>query len=123
MAEGTLTLKKIINTGLNPAGVAPTITDGDGFVNNGNVFIQVVNGNAGAVIVTIDAYPTGNQTPKPDDLTVTDRTVSIPAGETRLIGPFPPSIYNRPADGKVKVTCDVVALTTIAAIYMLPNAN
>ncbi len=121
MTEGTLTLKNIINTGLNPAGATPTVTDGDGFANNGNVFLEIFNGNAGAVVATIDAYPTGNTTPKPDGLTVTDRTVSIPAGETRMIGPFPPSIYNRPADNKAKVTCDVVTLTKIAAIYLIPN--
>lgn len=123
MAEGTLTLKSIVAAGVNPAGVAPTATDGDGFQNNGNVFLYISNGNAGAVVVTIDAYPTGNTTPKPDGLTVADRTISIPAGERRMIGPFPPSIYNRPADNKAKVTCDVVALTLISAISMVPNPN
>lgn len=123
MTEGSLTLQSIVAAGLVPTLVAATATDGDAFPNNGNVFFLVKNGSGGSINVTIDAYPTGNTTPKPDGLTVTDRVIAVANGAEALIGPFPPSIYNRPADNKVKATCSVVTTVTIAAITMVANPN
>jgi hypothetical protein len=121
MVEGNLTLQSIVNTGLALATVVPTLTDGDAFQNNGNVFLVVTNGSGSSINVTLDAYPTGNTTVTPDGLAVADRVVAVPAAATRYIGPFPPSIYNRPSDGKARATCSAVTSVAITAVTMAPN--
>jgi hypothetical protein len=73
------------------------VADGHMFLNDGNVIIQVANGDgAGAQVLTI-------QIPGlVDGLAVTARTVSIPLSSSKSIGPFPQSIYNQ-TDGKVYI--------------------
>jgi hypothetical protein len=52
-----------------------------------------------------------------DGLAVADRAVAIPAGEERLIGPFPSAIYDD-GNGKVQLTYDAVTSMTIAALRL-----
>ena len=66
MAEGSLVLQTIVNTGLALATVVPTATDGDSFPNAGSSFLVVTNASGASINVTLDAYPTGNTTTPPD---------------------------------------------------------
>jgi hypothetical protein len=121
MAEGSLALQSIINTGIALTLVTPTATDGDAFPNSGSTFLFVNNASGSAINVTLDAYPTGNSTVPPDGLTITDRVVAVPAGQSRYIGPFPPSIYTRATDGKARAVCSATTSVSIAAVTMVPN--
>jgi hypothetical protein len=123
MTEGTLALTDLARTGINPVGTLPTVTDGDKFNNTGKEFLAVVNASLSlATVVTVDAFPTNPQSSPPDGLTVTDRTVSIPAGESRMIGPFPPSIYSD-VNGYAHVKCAPVTDVTIKALRLIPNSG
>jgi|SRR6185369_13553486 len=90
-------------TALTRAGVdPPALTDADmtnGMripTNNGHVFVEIISSDAAPQTV-------GFEIPKEiDGESVGDKTVTIPAGDTRLVGPFPPGDYNQD-DGSVYV--------------------
>jgi len=82
---------------------------GDAFINTGNEFVHIKNDDASSKDITF-ATPA-----EVDGLAVADRVVSIPAGEDRMIGPFPASTYNDTA-GKVQITYSAVTSVTIAVI-------
>ena len=104
----TLAIQKIVRTGLNPTMAAAT-AGGDEFPNSGREFFRVANGSGGAITVTF-------VTPEVrDTLAVADRTVSVPAGEFRYVGPFPRDIYNN-VNGRVGVTYSGVTSLTVAAL-------
>lgn len=95
-------------------GVEPTFeaanVDGNMFDNDGHRWLYVKNGGGAAIAVTFDVATTV------DGQTVTDRSVNIPAGEERIIGPFPAD-YNRLSgadEGKVYVDYDAVTSVTVA---------
>lgn len=89
MARTELTVQKVLSSGLNAAYTGATV-DGEAFNNaSENVIIHMVNGGGGASVLTV-------QTPmQQDGLDVAERTVSVPAGEDRFIGPFQRSIYSK----------------------------
>lgn len=89
MARTQLSVQKILSSGLNATYTAATV-DGEAFNNAGeDVIIHIKNGGAGAVQLTV-------QTPmQQDGLDVAERTVSVPAGEDRFVGPFQRSIYSK----------------------------
>ena len=96
----TLTVATIVR---NPApGVEQVLGAADAglteeFVNTGKEFIIIANGSGGAIVLTVITQVTV------DGFAVDDYTASIPAGETRMIGPFPPGTYND-ANSKVQMT-------------------
>ena len=67
-------------------GAAASVS-GDTFVNSGAEMFAVFNGDASPKTVTFETVITI------DGFAVPDRSVTIPNGETWLIGPFPPAIY------------------------------
>jgi len=110
MAYAELTVQSVVRAGLDPTMVAVDTTDGDYFSNNGKTFLYIVKGTGGTT-VTI-------QTPDTvDGLAVAERTVSIATGTDYMIGPFPPSVYNR-SDDTVRVTYSTDDSTTIAALSL-----
>lgn len=104
----TLTAQQIVRAGLE-ATYAAAAAGGDEFVNDGARFVHVKNDDASAKVVTLETQATV------DGLAVTDRTVSVPAGEDRFIGPFPTGTYND-ADNKLQITYDDVTSVTIAVL-------
>lgn len=86
---------------------------GDSFENNGHVLIRINNGSGGAITVTADA-------PKPDNFGLTDNShdvaLVIPAGESRIWGPFPVNRFND-ANGRVQLTYSGVTTLTIGPFY------
>jgi hypothetical protein len=106
MAATALTVQNIVRTGLNPTFSAAN-ADGHYFTNDGKkTFIYVKNGSGGSITVTLDITQTV------DGQEVTDRTVAIPAGEERVIGPFPVAYYGASAN----ITFSGVTSLTIAAM-------
>jgi len=112
MAYTVIVAQTVTKTGLNPAYVAATATEGDKFRNTGKEFIHVINAGVGAVAVTV---PTPAEI---SGLAIEDKVVSVPAGEDRMIGPFESALYNQSgADkGYCYVTYDQVATVTVAVL-------
>ena len=102
----TLTVQDVVRSGLNPS-YASAAAGGDDFPNDGKrTFAHVKNGGASAITVTLDITQTV------DGQAVTDPTVSIPAGEERMIGPFPVAYYG----ASVGLSYSDVTSVTVAAI-------
>lgn len=85
---------------------------GDKVRPNDRGFVEVVNGSAGAVTVTVVVPGTTKYgQPQPD------AAVVVAAGATALIGPFPGDLAD-PADGLVALTYSATASVTVAAIQV-----
>ena len=109
----TLSIQEVVRAGLNPTLSAAT-AGGDEFANTGKEFIYINNGHTGAQTVTIVTQQTV------DGQAVADRTVSVPAGEFRLIGPFPVATYND-SGNKTQLTYSGVTSLTIGICKLIPT--
>ena len=117
-ARTTLTVVDIAITsnGLNLTdGTTAAIADGHKFANSGDVFFAIVNGSAGAVVVTF-------QTPATvaGGVTITEQTVTVAAGKTHLVGNFNKSVFNQ-SDGMVYVDTDTQTDISYAAVKFVEN--
>jgi hypothetical protein len=109
MARSALTVQTIVKTGLANALAAANV-DGNSFANDGNTFLHVKNAGGSPITVTI-------QTPGTvDDLAVAERTVSVTNATEKMIGPFPPGIYNQ--SGEVYVDYSAVTSVTVGAFKL-----
>jgi len=90
---------------------------GDEVLNNvpnaAHTFIAVANGGGGPIIVTVNSQSNCSQGFDHDS------AVTVPAGETHLIGPLPKGRWNDPADNKVKWTYDSVTSVTVGVFELL----
>lgn len=102
------TVTTVSRAGVDMVGEAADAA-GDEWPNTGSEFVQVFNGSAGAVTVTKDIRATT------DGAAAVDPTVSVPAGKTYLIGPFPPGWYND-ANNRAKITYSAVTSVTIKVV-------
>ncbi len=107
-----LTVVTASRSGAVVTGAAATASTGDTFANTGHEFFHVRNGSGAPITVTFDIVATM------DAQVVTDRAVTVAAGATTIIGPFPTGIYND-TDGRVKATCSDVTTVTVAAVKLL----
>lgn len=108
MARTALSVQQIARSGLEPAYSAAN-ADGHSVVNDGKLtFVHVKNGSGSSINVTI-ATP-GSV----DGNAIADKVVAVPAGEERIIGPFPTSWYNQ-SDGTVHVDFSAVTAVTCGA--------
>jgi len=106
MAYTAITVQVPTIAGTEPTYTAATLTDGDDFLNSGKEFIHVVNGGGSPCVVTVPTPATVK------GLAVEDKTVSVPAGEERMIGRFDPGLYNQ--SGRCRVEYDQVTTVTVA---------
>lgn len=104
MAE--LTLRNIVIAGLVKVAL-DAVNLNDTFDNDGKTYLEVANGSGAAITVTING-----QVPFQHGVSAT-KTVSVPAGETFVIGPFPERFYN--TDGANEVSVDYSAIATVTA--------
>ena len=86
--RGTLTVQKIIRTGITST---LSTADGDGhkFRNSGRVFVDIANAYTGTITATFVTPGTIYGLP------IGDLSVAIPAATTKKIGPFPPTQFNQ----------------------------
>jgi hypothetical protein len=86
MARTAVTATRLLETGISPGAVdvAAEITDGNSFAWTKNSVLYVLNGDDASLTVAIPTPKTVGRSA----LTISDQSVSIPAGEYRLIGPF-----------------------------------
>lgn len=89
---------------------------GDTFINSGQEIFVVKNGSGAGITVTF-ATPTTI-----DGLAVSNLDVSVGAGVTRSIGPFPSGWYNDTAQpgGIVSVSYSAVTTVTVAVLKVTP---
>ena len=113
MARTELTVQAIVRAGDEPTYEAAN-SDGEEFDNTGKQFLHIKNGSGGSITITIVTPGTVDE----GDLAVADRTIAIPAGKERMIGPFPPATYNQ-SDETVDVNFSGVTSLTIGAFSLL----
>jgi len=104
-----LTIQTIARTGINLTDLAVAAdAAGDKWANSGQEFIAVINSGGSAVTVTLNFAATL------DGQSATNRTVSVPAGKTMFIGPFPQSLYNDSA-GNAEIDYSAVTSVKVSA--------
>jgi hypothetical protein len=107
MPRTALTNQNVKRTGLTPTYGAANAA-GHSFANSGRELLHVKTVGT-PTTVTI-------QTPGTvDGLAVAELVISLLANEERLIGPFPPSVYNQAGD-EVYVDFSAVTAVTVAAL-------
>lgn len=105
-----LVAQSIVRAGLTPA-FAAAAGGGDEFVNTGNEYVEVINGDATEKTVTVVTPGTV------DGLAIADRPVVIAAGARAKIGPFPTGTYNNSAS-KVQLTYSAVTSVTVGVFSL-----
>jgi hypothetical protein len=105
-----LTATPLTRSGVTITGVAAGAS-GDQVANTGKEFFLVTNGSGGSITVTLDMTATV------DGVNPTDPTVAVPAGESRMIGPFPKGLYDD-ASGLVKITYSATTSVTVKALQL-----
>lgn len=107
-----LTVNQVTRDGVLYAVVAAA-AGGDSFANDGRTLLAVYNAHGSAArTVSIDIQKAV------DDQDPPSRTVTLTAGQTKLIGPFPTGIYNDP-NGLVQVSYSDSANSTYVGAFKL----
>lgn len=107
----TLTVQEISRAGITPT-FAAAAGGGDQFQNNGRCFAESKCTDATPKTVTFVTQSTV------DGLAVTDLAITVPATTgDKMVGPFPPDIYND-ANGFVQITYSAVTALTIGAFRL-----
>ncbi len=104
MAE--LSVRNILITGLVKVAL-DAVALSDTFDNDGKTYLEIANASGGTLTVTING-----QVDFQHGISST-KTVSIPTGETHLVGPFPERFYN--TDGANEVAVDYSTITSVTA--------
>lgn len=108
MVRTALTPQVAVDTGLNLS-LSAANTDGHSFKADPRCVLVVANASGGAVTVTVPTSDTVR------GLAIEDRTVSVPASQTRYIGPFGDH-YTEDATGDVNINFSAVASVTCALL-------
>lgn len=93
--------------GVKPTEFTPTVTQGDSFANAGSTLMEVNNGSGAPITVTITPAGAAAGSGSEDAVVTT-----VPAGERRMIGPFPPARFG----ATVTAICSAVTDVTAAVI-------
>lgn len=114
MAEVTISVQKVVKTGLQPTYTDDATLNGTDtflFENSDKTFMHAKNGDSSQHTVTVETPVTVS------GLDVAELTVDIPAGENRLIGPFPPGVFNDNS-GEAAFTLDAGTSMEIAILRL-----
>ena len=122
MVRTVLTVADIIRDGLLVASVAGDSANGHSFDNTGeNIFLHVIKGATGNVVVTILSPVVI------DSENVPDKVVTVAVDTEQFIGPFPKELYEQldvdeDVDRSILIDLDISTNVTIAAVR-LPDAS
>ena len=105
----TLNAQQTVVTGLNPTYAAADVA-GDEFDAGNGVFLHVINDDVSPHTATVVSTFNAEPGVAPSDVDVT-----IPAGESRMIGPFS-GVFTEKGTMPVSVTYDAVTSVTVAVI-------
>ncbi len=97
--------------GADLVGTAADVS-GDTWANGGSDYVVVKNGAGSPITVTLNI-----QAAAADGVlgTITDPTVTVGAGVTKIIGPFPPGMYND-ANGIAGITYSSITTVTVTVL-------
>lgn len=113
MAEVRLTPQKLVATGVTPSYTGSLSTSNTYLVRNtGRCMVHFKKSGAGACDVTIDTPGTVG------GLAIANQVVNVPASTgDKMIGPFPPNIYN---DGNqdLRITLSEITGLTVAVVEL-----
>lgn len=115
MANITLTTEDISRAGIdaNDQSLAGNLADTMFVPNDGRMFLHFKKSGAGACTVTIVTPGTVA------GLAIADLTHSVPATTgDRMIGPFPPDIFNDPSTGMLSFTVSEVTGLTVSRLRL-----
>jgi hypothetical protein len=119
MSRVALTVQSIARAGITPTfGALNASTDGgNSFPNNGQTFLEVKNASGAPITVTF-YFPATSYV---DGAAVASKTVTVAltTGD-KMIGPFPPGIYNQP-DGSVYFDIGATITSVTAGAFNLQN--
>lgn len=110
MARSALTIQQVARTGIIPSYGAANV-DGNSISNDGQVFLHIKNGGASPINVTVQV-PT-----QVDGMAITARVVAVANASEKMIGPFPPNLFNQ-SDGSLYVDYSAVTTVTVAAVRL-----
>lgn len=108
----TLTVQEVTRAGTTLTAAAAA-GGGDKFLPSDRTWYRVINGGGGAITVTF--VTPGSVI---SDVPVSDVAVSVGAGVTKDIGPFPADLFANPSDGLCDVTYSGVTTVTVAAVKL-----
>ena len=108
-----LTVAAVTRAGVDVAGVAADAA-GDEWANDGKQFVEVNNGSAGSINVTLNIRATV------DGAAAVNPVVAIAAGARKIIGPFPTGVYND-SNGRAKISYSAVATITTKVLNCPPG--
>lgn len=97
MPRVSIPITQIVASGTTPPAVTPGDSGNDHQLdlNDGHVFIEAANTGGGAQTITIVTPNTVDDDGGATGLAINDFSVSVSAGTTQLIGPFPPELVNQ----------------------------
>lgn len=105
----TLATQQVGRSGVKPTYAAAAV-GGDAFVADARTLLHVKNGSASSITVTITPVASF------DGIALSSVTVTVPASDERMAGPFAPEVFKDPSTGLVSVAYSAVATVTVAAI-------
>ena len=111
----------VVTQTISEDGIIPSLTTLDAsntFTNTGREFIFYTNESAGAKTITVTAVVSTLDLPTYGDVTKADATLSVAAGETAMIGPFPTLAYNAAESAVTFAITPYVAETRDSAAIM-----
>jgi hypothetical protein len=93
MPRVEIPVTEIVRAGVAPPAQVNGDATNDHFIddNDGTLFIEVVSSDGSPQTVSVQPNPGYNA----DGLTVSALSLSVPAGATRLFGPFKPNTFNQ----------------------------
>lgn len=106
-----LTVQTISSDGIVLSSPGAADAAGNYFTNTGREWIEITNGGASPVVVTIQTYGTYNVGAKA--YLIEDPEHTVAAAATKGIGPFDRTLYNDPATNRVNITYDGVTSVTV----------
>jgi hypothetical protein len=111
----TLTKQTFDEAG-NDLTMASAAAGGDQFANpNGTAFLVIHNGDTSSKDVTVTAQNTSFEDDVYGDAVKQDQTLTVAAGSTAVMGPFPKRAFND-GSGNVQVTYSAVTSVEIAVV-------
>lgn len=108
----TLTVQEVTRAGTTLT-YAAAAGGGDKFQPGSETWVRVINGGGGAITVTVVTPGT-----VVSDVSIGDVAVSVGAGVTKDIGPFPAELFANPTDGLADITYSGVTSVTVAAVKL-----
>lgn len=106
-----LTVQEINRLAITPS-FAAAAGGGDTFPNDGRTYLHIKNGGGSSITLTVTTQLTV------DGKALADDSITVTNGQERIVGPFPPGIYN---DASNQVSLGYSGVTSVTVgVFRLP---